>query len=95
LRKEDTNRDCFALTDVNGIKIEGSGTVDGQGYMWWVREFLQRNPNGRPRMVYIRGGRNLEFAGIKWMNSPRMHLNVKDIDTMYMHDFEIYVDYKG
>lgn len=46
-------------------------------------------------MVYLRGGRNLEFTGITWMNSPRFHLNIKDVDTMHMHDFTVYVDYMG
>ena len=45
--------------------------------------------------MYIRGGRNLEFSGIKWLNSPKQNLNVKDVDTVHMHDFEIYVDHKG
>ena len=87
--------DFMMFRDMENVTFMGNGTVDGQGYMWWLREFLGRNPHGRPRMVYLRGGRNLEFTGITWKNSPRMHLNVKDVDTMHMHDFTIYVDYKG
>ena len=63
--------------------------------MWWVRDLLGRNPHGRPRMLYCRGGRNIEFSGIRWVNSPRMHINIKDIAGMHMHDFEIRVDYMG
>ena len=90
-------RDFMMFEDISDVIFRGEGTVDGQGYMWWVREFLQRNknPKGRPRLVYIRGARNLEFTGIRWLNSPKQHLNIKDVDTMHLHDFEIHVDYKG
>ena len=97
LADEDSIRDFMMFRDIVNVTFRGEGTVDGQGYMWWVREFLQRNknPKGRPRLVYIRGARNLEFTGIRWLNSPKQHLNIKDVDTMHLHDFEIHVDYMG
>lgn len=97
LADEKNIRDFMMFNDIQNVTFRGEGTVDGQGYMWWVREFLQRNknPKGRPRLVVINGGRNLEFTGIRWLNSPKQNLHIKDVDTMHMHDFEIYVDYKG
>ena len=88
-------RDMFFFEDVDTIKFQGIGEIDGQGYMWWVREFIGRNKNGRPRMIWIQRGRNLEFTGVRWTNSPHFHLWLKDIDNLYCHDFEIYVDTKG
>ena len=63
--------------------------------MWWVREYLLLNPYGRPLLVYFRRGRNIEISGVKFMNSPRFHIKLRDMDGVYCHDFEIYTDTKG
>jgi len=63
--------------------------------MWWVRELLKKNPNGRPLLIEIRRTRYLDFSGIKLLNSPHFHLSAKDIDQAYFHDFEIEVDIMG
>jgi len=47
--------------DIQNVTFRGEGTIDGQGFMWWVREFLGRNPNDRPRLMQINGGRNIEL----------------------------------
>ena len=88
-------RDMFYFEDVDTLTFQGSGEIDGQGYMWWVRELIGRNKNGRPQLIRIQRGRNLQFSGIRWINSPHTHFLLKDIDNLYMHDFEIYVDHKG
>ena len=66
--------------------------IDGQGFMWWMRELLQKNPYNRPNLVNFRRVRNSEWTGVKLMNSAYYHLNVRDIDQAYFHDFEIEVD---
>ena len=43
----------------------------------------------------IHRGRNLNFSGVRWINSPSFHFMLKDIDNLYMHDMEIRVDIKG
>jgi len=45
--------------------------------------------------VQIDAAQNVEFTGVKWMNSPEYHLNTRDIDSFWFHDFEIYVDVWG
>jgi polygalacturonase len=88
-------RDFLGFENIENVTFTGNGTVDGQGYMWWVRDLLNLNPTGRPRMTHIRNAKNLEFTGIRWVNSPKQHLNVKDASDIYFHDFEIVVDLKG
>ena len=46
--------DFLAFQYVQGVKIEGKGSVQGQGFMWWVRELLGRNKNGRPQLLVFR-----------------------------------------
>jgi hypothetical protein len=36
-----------------------------------------------------------EITGVKWQNSPSFHFHLEDIDSFWIHDFEIYVDIWG
>lgn len=63
--------------------------------MWWVREWLGLNHNKRPILLNILRGRNIEITGVRWLNSPRFNIWLEDIDTAWVHDFEIYVDVYG
>lgn len=40
-------------------------------------------------------GTNLEFTGVRWINSPMFHLDIHDFDGGWFHDFEIWVDAYG
>ena len=81
--------------EVHNFVIRGSGTVDGQGYMWWVREYFGNNKYNRPHLLWLEGGTNLEFTGVRWVNSPFYHMWITDFDGAYFHDFEIFVNVKG
>ena len=63
--------------------------------MWWIREYLETNHKGRPYLLEFNHGTNLEFTGVRWINSPNFHLDVKDFDGAWFHDFEIWVDAYG
>ena len=52
------------------IVFRGKGEIDGQGFMWWVREVLKENDLGRPQLLRIENGKNIEFKEIKVRNSP-------------------------
>lgn len=95
LRKEGTTRDCIFLQDVENITFQGNGTVDGQGYMWWVRELFGANHNKRPILLNIQRGRNIEIKEVRWINSPRFNIWLEDVDSVWVHDFEIWVDIEG
>ena len=80
------------LIDVKDIVFRGKGEIDGQGYMWWVREILGKNSNGRPMMIYVWKGKNLEFSGITLRNGPLYHIYWSDTEDVYIHDFELIVN---
>ena len=79
----------------DGILIEGKGTIDGQGFMWWVREILQKNKHTRPYIIRYNLCRNIEVRDVLIQNSPFYHIVPDDCENIYMHDFEIYVDIWG
>ena len=85
----------WMFNECNGLKIEGNGTIDGQGYMWWVRELFNKNIAHRPVLININSSNNIEISGVFITNSPSFHIVPSDCANVYMHDFEIYVDIKG
>jgi polygalacturonase len=88
-------RDLFSFSNVHNFKFVGKGTIDGQGYMWWVREYLGLNGFKRPHLLSINKSTNVEVAGVRFLNSPSFHVSVYEFDGAYIHDFEIHVDVKG
>jgi len=93
---EDSHYDAlFYFDNVHGIAIIGNGTLDGQGFMWWIREILQKNLHTRPYIIKYHQCSNIEVAGVLVKNSPYYHIVPSDCWDIYMHDFEIYVDIWG
>ena len=84
--------DFLTFTDCQDINIRGKGVVEGLGYDWWVREWKRANPHERPQLLKYQRVQNSEISGVTWKNSPRFHLELKDIDSVYIHDIEIFVD---
>ena len=82
----------LGFVGVEDITFRGKGEIDGQGYMWWVREVLRIDPIGRPTMIHIWKGRNIDFSGITLRNSPRYHIDFNDVENVYVHDMEIKVN---
>lgn len=72
--------DWWHITDSEDIHIRGSGVIEGQGYWWWMREYIVANPFDRPHMLRMERVRHCLIEGIKWRNSPFYHLFLTDID---------------
>ena len=43
----------------------------------------------------MRKATNVEFTGVRWINSPMYHIDVRDFEGGWFHDFEIWVDSYG
>lgn len=74
------------------MTIKGEGIVDGLGYDWWVREWSGKYKNSNPRLLQMYQVQTGEITGVKWLNSPRFNIHLQDIDSFYVHDFEIRTD---
>lgn len=86
----------WSITDSNNVKIMGKGTIDGRGYLWWAREWRQKNgKGGRPFVLYFTRTSNIEVTGILVKNSPYYNVVLYDCENGYLHDMEIYVDVWG
>ena len=38
---KDAIKDFMVFDGAENVTFRGNGTVDGQGFMWWLREFIQ------------------------------------------------------
>jgi polygalacturonase len=86
----------WSFTDSDHITIQGQGTLDGRGYMWWIREWLQKNgKGGRPFVLYFARSRDIEVSGILIKNSAYYNFVLYDCENAYIHDMEIFVDVMG
>jgi hypothetical protein len=84
--------DLMNFEDSSDIKLTGDGTIDGQGFQWWVREWMVLNKHSRPHLLHMHKCRNVVIENITWLNSPMYHLTLFDIDNFLIQNLEIYVD---
>ena len=77
------------------MKFTGKGALEGQGYWWWVHEFLGKNKHGRPHLVHVVDCENFEWEGVEMRNSPQYHMKLDDIVNVEVHHMEIFSDWWG
>ena len=61
----------FTLRTTNG-----RGLYDGRGFRWWWHSIVTRNER-RPILLRIDGGRGVTIEGVKFLNSPKFHINIQ------------------
>jgi hypothetical protein len=87
----------WQISDAENITVTGHGTVDGQGFWWWMREYLHifnipGNKAIRPYLFVMSRVKGAYFSGVKYQNSPSFHLKFDDVQDFLLENFEIYVD---
>ena len=70
----------FHIIDSEYIHIRGDGHIEGQGYWWWMREYIVANKHGRPHMLQMERVRHCIIEKVSFYNSPRYHMALNDID---------------
>jgi hypothetical protein len=93
-----TYPDLWSFFDCHGIKMYGTGTIDGSGYDWWFQSFMflvnksKLKSDNRPRLVHFAQSTNLYFQGLEFKNSPMFHLNLFDVVNVTCIDLVVNVD---
>ena len=85
------------IRDAENVAITGEGLIDGQGAVWWewMRDYWrsdktfavsgeahQQQHDSRPRLVMVRGSRNVLFQGVTFANSPSFNLVLQKSDAV-------------
>lgn len=89
--------DAFRFTLFHNFVITGTGTIDGQGYVWWWWSITTALPNAdhedhRFHMIVFKMGTNILVEGVLLKNSPNYHIKADDVHNLEVRHFEIYVD---
>jgi polygalacturonase len=79
------------FTEARGFHLTGNGTIDGQGYPWWIN-VISGAPDERPHLVICTRCVDLEIDSIVARNSPQFHFKIIDVRGFYAHDMRIVVD---
>jgi polygalacturonase len=85
----------FHFEKCEEVTLDGTGTIEGQGFKWWVREFLSQNLYQRPFMIYFHLSRHVQVNDVLVRNAPYYHVVFDDCEFVSMQDAEIYVDIWG
>ena len=90
-----------ALVNANGIdgfKIAGKGTIDGNGLRYWRSFWLRRKWNPkctnmdeqRPRLVYISNCKNVKLSGVTLQNSPFWTTHIYNSENVKLINLNIF-----
>ena len=82
----------FVVNDVENLTIKGTGQIDGQGYWWWMREYVQKNVHSRPHMLLMERVNHCYITGVKFTNSPYYHMLLLDVNDFLIENLEIRVN---
>ncbi|WCJ28477.1 Pectin lyase-like superfamily protein [Euphorbia peplus] len=73
---------------VNGLIVDGRGTIDGQGENWW--KHCQESPSClRPTALNLHNCNGLQLREMKHMNSSRNHISINNCQRVDI--FNIYI----
>jgi len=73
--------------DARNISIRGSGTIDGQGEIFWRGK---KRPYKRPsKMIQLEDCRNVRIEGVTLTNSPNWTLNLRRCDWVFIDGIRI------
>ncbi|KAK6123249.1 hypothetical protein DH2020_043006 [Rehmannia glutinosa] len=63
---------------VDGLKLRGHGTIDGRGQNWWNKQVLE-----------ISNANNVYLEGLKFKDSPRMHVVLNGLTSISVENITI------
>jgi polygalacturonase len=79
------------FADARRLRLTGAGTIDGQGYGWWL-DVIAGHPDERPHLVICERCDSLRIDSITAVNSPQFHFKLIDVRGCHVHDVTVFVD---
>ena len=80
--------------DLTDVTFTGSGTIDGNGSVWWgeaekARQIKSGYTLPRPNLIVIERSKNLRMENITLQNSPKFHFVPTDCDDVVITNVTI------
>ncbi|KAL1205427.1 putative polygalacturonase [Cardamine amara subsp. amara] len=92
--KEDHCHKWIEFAHINGLYIDGPGTLDGQGPSWWSLN-CKKYKNAclkRPRGVVISHSSNVHISNIMVKDSPNFQMSLEDSKWVFVKKLTITAD---
>ena len=89
---DEANLYGFHIVDVTGFTLTGSGSMDGQGYNWWVATAKGRSHAHRPNLFEYLRAEDCLIENITVRNSPRFNFHMKDMLNLEIRYVDIETD---
>ena len=74
--EKDRHRDFITARRAHDIRIDGPGTIDGQGAPWWKAFRAKELKPRRPQMIRLMDCERVEIDGISTLNPPNTHCSL-------------------
>lgn len=88
----DNYQNVLHFSNCSELTLTGLGTIDGQGYRWWVELLFNFIPHNRPHLVYLDNCVSVVVENLTLRNSPCFHLVAHQIKNFYVKNVFIWVD---
>ena len=75
-------RACLYAKDIDTLLLDGSGTVDGNGFLWWENFQAGSKDIARPYLLSIEHSKNITIKDLHFCNSPAWTLHPYDCDNV-------------
>ncbi|XP_051140540.1 polygalacturonase At1g48100 [Andrographis paniculata] len=77
------------FTELRGITIQGKGTIDGRGSVWWGGAAAGKMPSTKPTAVRFYGSTDITVTGVKIQNSPQTHLKFDSCQDVHVYGISV------
>ena len=85
-------QNVLEFSNCSDFTLSGPGTIDGQGYKWWVELMFNFLKYQRPHLVNMEYCINVTVANLTMRNSPNFHLRVPNVKSLLVRNLYIWVD---
>jgi len=80
--------------DADNVTINGAGTIDGNGAVWWdeAEKARQKTPGytlPRPNLIVFNRCNHLRLTGVRLVNSPKFHFVPTDCEDVAVDNISI------
>ncbi|KAI4379894.1 hypothetical protein MLD38_006134 [Melastoma candidum] len=86
----------LTFTSINNLVIKGSGSLDGQGSIWWKHSSPQTtqvedlmNSASRPTALRLSKCNNLVLSGLHHLNSAKNHISINNVNGATISNLKI------
>ena len=88
----DSYQNVLYFSNCSELSLIGPGTIDGQGYRWWVELLFNFVPHKRPHLVFLDSCVDVVVENLTMRNSPSFHLVAHQIKNFVARNIFIWVD---